>query len=140
MFQPPTAPADAPSRRSLPYQSQGGDRFIDLAVPPVNPGNIPATSIPAKQDDATRERAFKHRQHIVTIDPELLACEPFRFYTQFGPMLRLLNRAGTATYGHALPAGKRITISYQLDSRPGRISSIQQPAKIGFGRAKGRKL
>lgn len=138
--EPPAAAAYAPGQRGFPDQLQGGQRFVHLAITPVDAGNVPAAAVAARQNNPARQRAFEKRQHVVTVQPEFLSPELGRFNAALLAALRVFAGAGVAGNGHALAAGERITVARQFEGGARSVAAIEQPAQVAGGGAQGWEL
>jgi hypothetical protein len=133
--EPPATAVHAPGLRGFPDQLQGGQRFVHLAITPVNAGNVPAAAVAARQNNPARQRAFEKRQHVVTVQPEFLSPELAGFNAELLAALRVFAGAGVTGNGHALAAGERISVARQFEGGARSVTAIEQPAQVGGGGA-----
>ena len=140
LVEPPATAAHAPGLRGFPNQLQGGERLVDLAITPVNAGNVPAAAVAARQNNPARQRAFEKGQHVVTVQPEFLSPELSGFNAELLAALRVFAGAGVAGNSHALAAGERISVARHFEGGARSVAAIEQPAQVVAGGAQGGEL
>ena len=135
LVEPPTAAADTQGRGGFTDQAQGGQGFRQLAIAPVNAGDVPAAIVAAKQNNPAGQRTFEDGQHVVAVEPEFLALKPAGFDAKFLAVLNVFVSAGVAGDGHALAAGEVVPVAHQFDGGARGVAVVEQPAEVGGGGA-----
>jgi len=138
--EPPMTIAHAPGRRGFTHHAENGKRFGDLAVAPVDAGDVAATAVAAEQNNPTGQRAFEDGQHVVAVEPEFVARELGGFDAELSAALNVFVRAGVAGDGIALSAGEVVAVADEFDGAARGVTAVEQPAEVGGGGAQGGKL
>jgi hypothetical protein len=104
--------------------------LLHLAVTGINPGHVPAASVPADENHAAAQGGFDGHQYVETIEPKFLPAQLGRPDAVGVTPLASGLGTGASGDGDALSAGQVMTVAHQFRSAADAIPMVQQPAQI----------